>query len=108
MAIIRLVGRLSVPHSEDANAVRCLVNYIRDLDALAFGHTSKRSAFGTGNCSRLRFELSTLCAKLRHKVLKLDPIRDAQCRSLLGGVAIECACVSAGTTAVALHHSILS
>src|SRR5262249_2573637 len=108
MAISVRWAASSVPQSEDANAVRCLVNYIRDLDALAFGHTSKRSAFGTGNCSRLRFELRALCAKLRHKVLELDPIRDVQCPSLLAGVVIKCDRVSAWTNGDALQNSILS
>ena len=97
-----------VPHSGDANAVGCLVDYTHDLDALAFGHNSKRSAFSTGNCSRLRFELRALCAELRHKVLKLDPIRDAQPRPLLGGVAIKRDRVSAWTNGDALQNSVLS
>jgi hypothetical protein len=75
---------------------------------LAFGHTSKRCAFGTGNCSRLRFELRAPCAELRHKVLKLDPIRDAQCRPLIGGVAIKFDRVSAWTNGDALQNSVLS
>src|SRR5437867_2714195 len=98
----------SVPHSEDANAVRCLVDYIHNLDALALGHTSKRSASGTGNCSRLRFELRALCTELRHKVLKLDPIRDAQCCPILCGVEIKCDRVSARTNSDALQNCILS
>jgi len=101
-------GASSVPHSGDANAVGCLVYYIPDLDALAFGHNSKRSAFSTGNCSRLRFELRALCAELRHKVLKLDPIRDAQCCPIPSGVGIKCDRVSAWTNGDALQNSVLS
>src|SRR5215471_16546426 len=101
-------GSSSVPHSGDANAVGCLVDYIHDLDALAFGHNSRCSAFSTGNCSRLRFELRALCAELRHKILKLNPIRNAQGRPLLGGVAIKCDRVSAWTNGDALQDSVLS
>src|SRR5262245_48897597 len=78
------------------------------ISPLAFGHTSERGAFGTRNCSHLRCELLALCAELRHKVLKLDPIRDSQCCPILSGVGIKSDRVSTWTNCDALQNSVLS
>jgi hypothetical protein len=53
------------------------------------------------------FELRA-CAELRHKVLKLDPILDAQFRPLLGGVPIKCDRISGPANGDALQNSILA
>src|SRR5215468_9163525 len=97
----------SMPHSDDANAARCMVDYKPDLDPLAFGYNSDHSAF-PGNFSGLRFELPTFGAELCHKVLKLDPICYTECRPVLGCVAIKCDRVSTWTNGNALQNSILS
>src|SRR5262244_3501229 len=105
---VRGAMRATGLHSGDANATGCLVDYILDLDALAFGHISERGTFGTCNCSPMQFELLALCAELRHEVLKLDPIRDAQCCPILCGVGIKCDRVSGWTSADAQQNSVLS
>jgi hypothetical protein len=103
------MGEVLAPNSDDANAARCTIDYILELDAFAFGLASTACSFGRGNFSCLRFEfVRPLYAELRHLILKLDPIGAVQHPPLLGGSAIKGDPVTAWTNRDALQNSILS
>jgi hypothetical protein len=60
------MGVVLVPNSDDANAVRCTIDYILELDAFAFGLASTGCSFEKGSCLRVRFEfVRPLYAELR-------------------------------------------
>ena len=89
-----------MPHRDDANATRCVVDYIVNLDAVAFGlvplHPFSWPKLHPGD------------AELRHEIRKLDPISDIQRRPLFGRIAIKGNRISGWTRGDTLQNSVFS
>ena len=62
------------PHGDDTDSMRCLVDYILDLNTFVFGLASTGCSFRR-SCLRCEF-VRAFYAELCHHILKLDPIRD--------------------------------
>jgi hypothetical protein len=95
------MGDLSyVPHCDDANTAGCVVDYVVNLDPVAFGAALSRPYPW--------LNLRPVGAELLHETLKLDPIRDVQCRPLFDGIAIKGNRVSGWTRGDALQNRIFA